>query len=317
MTGRRLNVLFFGCSKIENAVKEAMKKKKRYRIIGSDLTVDVNKEYPDDVDIIIVSSHIFYNDYNAMDYLSHRYLIKGTLLRTDMNAYDRVLGRIPIDGIKNFGWIIRRLSNRDKRHGYGSDKRFCDVVISFLMLLVLAIPMLLISLLIKIVDGYDPIFKQSRVGMLEKPILIYKFRTMKPDTEETTTLGRILRRFRIDEFPQLFNILKGDISFVGPRPIYSREYKVLNRHVPNHFLRSMVRPGLTGWSQINFKAPPTYCVIADLPGDQPDEVVYKDAYTRLSYDLWYVENESFSLDAKIFFNTLKRSFIKDEHLEED
>lgn len=316
--GKKINVLFFGDSPTEASVKKALSNKAHYNIVGSYDKPEAGKEYPkqEEVDIIVVSSDMFYKDHDAMNLISQRYLIKGTLLRTDVNAYDRVLCRIPIDGLKDFSWLVRRMSNREHHHTYVFVKRFFDIVCSLSMLIVLALPLLAMLLLIKLVEGYDPIFTQERVGMLEKPINIFKFRTMVPGTERITKLGRILRRFRIDEMPQLFNILKGDISFVGPRPLYIREYQVLNRHVPNHFLRTIVRPGLTGWSQLNFKAPPTYCVIADLPSDRPDEETYKDAYTRLSYDLWYIENESFSLDIQIFLRTLKRSFIKDSSLEE-
>lgn len=306
----RIKTILFGTSPTMNTIKPMLRKSKKYKIIGDYKNPNENKETAADVDLIVVSSDLFYNDEDAMEDIEKRYLMRGCLLRTDFYMYDKIFNRVPLEGLKDFKWIIRRVSFRNESYNRDIIKRAFDIVVSSCMILVLLLPMLITWLLIKLIDGYDPIFKQVRIGMHGNPIVIYKFRTMTPKTEDVTRLGAILRRFRIDEFPQIFNIQMGDISFVGPRPIYIMENTHLNMHVHNHSLRTFVRPGLTGWAQLNFKAPPTYCV-QDLPENMPDELVYKDAYTRLSYDLWYIENRSLLLDLKILLYTLKRAFIKD------
>ena len=171
-----------------------------------------------------------------------------------------------------------------------------------------------IYLTIKFVDGFNPIFKQERVGKQEKQIYIYKFRTMKPGTETITKLGSILRRFRLDEIPQLINILKGDISIVGPRPLGKEDNFILNKYIPSHAIRNIVKPGLTGWAQLNFKAPPNYSVTKITENQNLDDEVFDAAFKRLAYDIWYIKNQNFFLDLEIILQTAKRAFIKDSHV---
>ena len=174
--------------------------------------------------------------------------------------------------------------------------------------------MLLVYLLIKLIDGFDPIFKQERVGKMEKEIHIYKFRTMKPGTENITKLGSVLRRFRLDEVLQLINILKGDISIVGPRPLGKADNQILNKYVPSHAVRSIVKPGLTGWAQLNFKAPPNYSAVNIVENDALNDEIFDAAFKRLAYDVWYIKNQSFFLDLEIILKTAKRAFINDSHV---
>ena len=307
---KKMNTILFGNSPTMDLVKDKLSKSMFYNIVGAFDLPKKDVMCPYAVNLVIVSSDLFYNNNDAMEIISNQYLIHGCLLKTDLNIYETLFRRIPMEGMKNFQWIIRRVANREESYTRDLCKRAFDILFSLFMIIILMLPMAITWLLIKTIDGFDPIFIQARTGMYKKIIHIYKFRTMKPDTEEVTKLGSILRRFRIDEFLQLFAILKGDMSFVGPRPIYIMEDVHLNLHVPNHSLRTFVRPGLTGWAQLNFKAPPTYCVQI-LPKDQPDEVVYRDAYIRLSYDLWYIGKRSLFLDMKILLYTLKRAFVKD------
>ena len=110
-----------------------------------------------------------------------------------------------------------------------------------------------------------------------------------------TVLGNILRRFRLDELPQLWNILKGEMSFVGPRPEWMKEIEVLEKAVPSNHLRHLVKPGVTGWAQVKFRQTNTVA----------------DAIERLHYDLYYVKNWSFGLDVSIILKTVKRVLISD------
>ena len=171
----------------------------------------------------------------------------------------------------------------------------------------------IIYLLILIVDKQFPLFVQERIGLKGKTIYIYKFKTMFEGTENITKMGKILRKFRLDEFPQIINILVGDTSFVGPRPLWAKEYEYLNSIINNHPLRTIVRPGITGWAQLNYKAPIVYYV-HEKPKNIDDNLYFRDAYKRLAYDLWYIKNASVFLDIEIIFRTIKRMFISDKKI---
>jgi sugar transferase EpsL len=171
-------------------------------------------------------------------------------------------------------------------------QRCLEFVAAIILLLMLAPLMLFFSLLILISMGRPIFFLQLRTGLNSKPFKIIKFRTMtlsnRPEIElegdETrlTPLGRWLRKFSIDEWPQLINILKGDISFVGPRPLLVHHLK---NYTPEQLRRHLVKPGLTGWAQINGR----------------NSVKLED---KIKLDVWYVDNKSYWLDLKIMFITL-------------
>ncbi|MFR6378101.1 MAG: sugar transferase [Oscillospiraceae bacterium] len=142
-------------------------------------------------------------------------------------------------------------------------KRAFDIVCSSLGLLILAIPMLIIALLVTLDSPGSPIFKQERLGLHGKPFMIYKFRSMRLDAEvngpqwadeqdpRCTHFGQILRRTRLDELPQFYNILRGDMSFVGPRPERAYFYGEFEKYIPGFSNRLIVVPGLTGYAQVN------------------------------------------------------------------
>ena len=175
-----------------------------------------------------------------------------------------------------------------------------------------------IWLLVRVIDKCDPIFKQKRVGYFGKEFVMYKFRTITPKTQESesetlTKTGAFLRRFRLDEIPQIINVLKGELSLVGPRPLWTGEYAILNEHIPHHHIRSIAKPGITGWAQLNFKAPPNY---KTKNGNKylDESAAFEGAFTRFSYDVWYIKNHSIILDIEILVKTGLRMFIKDSHV---
>lgn len=142
-------------------------------------------------------------------------------------------------------------------------KRVCDVGWSVLLLIVFAIPMLIIALLVKLTSNGPVIYKQSRVGQDGRVFELYKFRSMPIDAEQKTgpvwaskndlrptPIGRVLRRFSLDELPQLINVIRGDMSLVGPRPERPYFVKKFSSEYPTYALRHRVRPGLTGWAQV-------------------------------------------------------------------
>lgn len=180
-------------------------------------------------------------------------------------------------------------------------KRMMDVGFALFVLVGFSPVWILISLLIKLTSPGPVFFKQKRVGKDGKIFKVYKFRSMKVDAEKytgpiwaakrdprVTTIGRIIRKLRIDEIPQFINILDGDMSLVGPRP--ERPYFVdkLKRHVPLYARRLKIKPGITGWAQVKGEY------------DSTIEGVKK----KLEYDLFYAENMSLRMDFKIIFNTL-------------
>lgn len=178
-------------------------------------------------------------------------------------------------------------------------KRIFDIVISFIGLIVLFPIILLVALLIRINLGSPVIFKQERPGYKQKSFFVYKFRTMNnkkdefgnllPDSERLTSFGEIIRKLSLDELPQLINVLKGDMSLVGPRPLLVR---YLPYYKERELIRFNVKPGITGLAQINGRNTVSW-----------DE--------RFKYDIYYVENYNLFLDIKILFLTFSKVFKSD------
>ncbi|GGE30496.1 putative sugar transferase EpsL [Pullulanibacillus camelliae] len=170
-------------------------------------------------------------------------------------------------------------------------KRGFDVIISSLLVLCLSPLILLLALVIKLKLGSPVIFKQQRPGLYGKPFILYKFRTMAekydetgnplPDAVRLTNVGRWLRKYSLDELPQLFNVMRGELSLVGPRPLLM-DYLTL--YTEEQYKRHWKKPGMTGWAQINGRN-----------GMSWEE--------RFHHDVWYVEHWSFWLDLKILLLT--------------
>lgn len=187
---------------------------------------------------------------------------------------------------------------------YSIVKRMFDVLCSLLGLLFLAIPMLVIAAIIAVDSPGAPVFRQERLGLNGKPFMIYKFRSMCLDAEadgprwaeegdtRCTRFGQILRRTRLDELPQLWNILRGDMSLVGPRPERAYFYREFETYIPGFSHRLMVTPGLTGWAQINGGY--------DL---KPEE--------KIIYDMEYIEKRSVSFDLLCIFRTVRIVFSRE------
>ncbi|WP_342757014.1 undecaprenyl-phosphate glucose phosphotransferase [Kineothrix sedimenti] len=183
-------------------------------------------------------------------------------------------------------------------------KRAVDVVGSFCGIIISSPIMLVTVLLIKCTSRGPVIFKQERVGLHNKPFKMYKFRTMElqktsqeqkawtvKDDPRVTKVGKLLRRTSLDELPQLFNILAGEMSLVGPRPERPLFVEKFREEIPRYMIKHQVRPGLTGWAQIN--------------GYRGDTSIRK----RIEYDIFYIENWTMGLDIKIMFLTVFKGFI--------
>jgi lipopolysaccharide/colanic/teichoic acid biosynthesis glycosyltransferase len=175
-------------------------------------------------------------------------------------------------------------------------KRFLDIVVAGIALLLLSPLMLLTALAIAVQSGRPIVFRQERMGRLGTPFMLLKFRTMqrdagqawvKPGDTRVTPLGVFLRRTSIDELPQFFNVLRGDMSLVGPRPEMCEYARRFEGQFPGYRDRHIVKPGITGWAQVQLKRNLD-------PSDAPEV---------LAYDLFYVEHACLVLDAIIFFKT--------------
>ena len=177
-------------------------------------------------------------------------------------------------------------------------KRAVDIIFSGILLILGAIPMILVALLVKLDSKGPALFKQERLGVNGKVFKIYKFRSMIVDAEHqgsgvysgkgdsrVTRMGRILRATSIDELPQLLNILKGEMSFIGPRPALTYHPWPYEEYTTQQKKMFAVRPGITGWAQVNGRK----------------EVEWP---RRIELNVWYVEHMSFGLDMKIFFRTI-------------
>lgn len=216
--------------------------------------------------------------------------------------YESLAKKVPLEAINEI-WFLRNLS-RVERKIDEIFKRSFDIFFSFLGLLVTAILFPFIALAIK-TGSRGPIFySQKRVGKDGKVFTLYKFRTLKEasnqnrelwrekDKSQITRVGQFLRNAHLDEFPQLWSILKGDLSFVGPRPEWVRLAKEFEKKIPFYPMRYLVRPGFTGWAQINF----------------PASTSVEEAKEKFQYDLYYIKNRSFFLDLSIILKTLRIIF---------
>ena len=183
-------------------------------------------------------------------------------------------------------------------------KRIVDIFGAFVAIILFSPVMLFSCIMIKLTSPGPLIYRQTRVGLHNKPFEMYKFRSMEVQTEEkekkawtvkndprVTGFGKFMRHTSIDELPQLFNILKGDMSLVGPRPERPFFVEKFREEIPRYMVKHQVRPGLTGWAQVN--------------GYRGDTSIRK----RIDCDLYYIENWTLGLDFKILFLTFFKGFV--------
>jgi len=227
--------------------------------------------------------------------------LAGVEIKDRLSFFEQVRGYVALSSVKP-EWII---FSDGFRGGAGFErgiKRLMDIAISLVFLITLA-PLMLISALLVAFTSKGPVFyKQERVGLQNQVFDIYKFRSMVVDAEKhekpqwalekdprITPVGRFLRRTRLDELPQLFNVLSGNMSFVGPRPERPYFVEKLNEAVPYYRERHCVKPGITGWAQIQY----------------PYGASVEDSRRKLEYDLYYIKNFSIFLDVLIILQTVR------------
>ncbi len=237
------------------------------------------------------------------DDIAHELLqakLRGRMVVDIRSFYEHVVQRLPISQMTD-EWLLQTEGfSLNTRGSLRRLKRALDVLISLLLLIPATPVMLLTALIVRLESPGPVIYKQDRVGLFEKEFTVYKFRSMRADAEKdgavwasakdsrVTLFGRFIRKVRIDELPQIWNILKGDMSFIGPRPERMAFVQHLKESIPYYSLRHTVKPGLTGWAQVCY----------------PYGASEEDARRKLEYDLYYIKNMSILLDINIIFKTI-------------
>lgn len=215
------------------------------------------------------------------------------------SVYEKVTGKILLTNLEP-SWLFLSAGFRKSRFLLTA-KRSIDIVIS-LFGIILGLPLMgAIAFAIWLETGFPILFRQERVGLGQQPFTIWKFRSMLPDAEASgpswaqsndpriTRVGRLLRKFRLDELPQLFNVLRGEMSLVGPRPEQTKLCKMLEQMIPMYWRRHSIRPGITGWAQVKYQYGSNI----------------EDAKRKLEYELYYIKNLSLTLDLAIILATFK------------
>ncbi|OGS08921.1 MAG: hypothetical protein A2270_04450 [Elusimicrobia bacterium RIFOXYA12_FULL_51_18] len=229
---------------------------------------------------------------------------------THLDFYEELYDKIPPEHAAKPSWLFSNVLHKSNSF-YIVVKRGLDILAALFGLLLLSPVFAAAYLALKFSDGWDKpaFFFQKRIGYLGGKFIIWKFRTMvqgadkagplyeaSADDSRITRVGRLLRLTRMDEIPQLWNILKGDMSLVGPRPEWIKEVRILELSIPHYHLRHLVKPGMSGWAQINFRATANK----------------QDSLEKLHYDLYYVKNMTLALDIGIMMRTVRRIFQRDE-----
>ncbi len=224
-------------------------------------------------------------------------LLTGTNVRGLTTVYEEHTGKLPLAHLAD-GWEIPQLVRRNR--SYGPFKRLLDLAITLLLVPLSILVGIPAAIAVKLTSTGPVIYRQPRVGRGGKLFTLYKLRTMFNDSEATgprfaslddpriTPLGRFLRKLRLDELPQLWNVIRGDLSLVGPRPEQEKFVEQFAREIPFYTDRHLVRPGITGWAQVNYGYAET-----------TDQTVEK-----LKYDLFYVKHMSVWMDVRIVLRSV-------------
>jgi len=314
------NILIVGTGEVARQVGEEVRKRKRlgFHLVGfinaplkrnNSTAVDVGDVLGDPAQMgriieqhgvgkIVVAITERRGEYPVKEMLALR--VNGCQVVEWPGFFEKLSGRIPIDSLSPSFFIFNE-GFRKSRILLLIRRVLSQIVAAVLLVLLLPV-FLVVAILIKLDSPGPGIYSQIRVGEKEKPIQIYKFRSMRNDAEKNgdavwavendpriTRVGHFLRKTRIDELPQLFNVLIGDLEFVGPRPERPEFVQQLNILIPYYALRHTVKPGITGWAQVMFHYGSTI----------------DDSKEKLQYDLFYIKNMSLKLDLLILFHTVK------------
>jgi sugar transferase (PEP-CTERM system associated) len=227
--------------------------------------------------------------------------MKGVRVYDMPSFYKEANGKLPVEYVDDFWFVNTPMLGVARGIFTQRVKRLCDVAFSAFGLLASLPVAILTALAIKIESKGPVFFRQKRVGLNNEIFTILKFRSMREDAEcngavwaekddpRTTRVGKVIRKLRIDEIPQMWNVLKGEMSLIGPRPERPEFVESLTSRIQYYSLRHFVKPGITGWAQVNY----------------PYGASEKDALEKLQYDLFYIKNLSAILEFQIFLRTIK------------
>lgn len=229
------------------------------------------------------------------DELSRR-MWEGAAVYDIIDVFEDVFDMVPLD-ILNQEWVFRHISNA---HRADFVKRLLDILISVPAFLLSCLVLPFVYAAVRIEDRGPFLYSHTRIGRYGRPFTMYKIRSMEHketnelnETKQITKVGRFIRKTRLDELPQLLNVLRGDVSLIGPRPESPKLVEEYSRTIPFYSMRHIVRPGLSGWAQIQQREVPKFGIDVN------------QTSTKLAYDIYYLEHEDIWLDIAIVLKTVK------------
>ena len=286
--GSKIKIFFFDNSGETSSFAQFISNSPQlgYKIIGN----------MDSADLIIIPGKEKVSADSAK--VLYEMVVRGKTVVDFYRFYESTAGKIPVSLIGDH-WFLENVLELDKRK-FEQVKRLVDIVLAILFFIPLILLVPFVALAIALTSKGNILYKQKRVGKNGKIFEIIKFRSMTIDAEKdgarwaekndkrVTFVGNILRRTRIDELPQILNVLRGNLSFIGPRPERPEFVSDLSEKIPHYKMRHIVKPGLSGWAQINF----------------PYGASVDDSMQKLQYDLYYIKNRSLILEAIIILKTI-------------
>ncbi|MCP4155435.1 MAG: hypothetical protein GY757_47365 [bacterium] len=285
-------IIWMAAASSPEIVETYMKKNKTFRILETD-----REKEEAGLGALVVYQDGHTNEATSEDLIRNK--LAGYTVMELVELIEKESGKIPLDYV-NIHWFLEKFDVADR--SFFRVNRSFNLLVSILLMIVLFPPGLLVALVHRIFSKGPIFYMQQRQGLHGNTFNMLKFRTMINEAEKNgaqfagkndpriTTLGKIMRRVRIDEIPQLFNVLKGDMSMVGPRPEREVFIESLSKEIPYYKLRLLVRPGLTGWAQVNGVYASSHL---------------EDHKEKLEYDLYYIKNRGIFLDFLIQLRTIK------------
>ena len=267
------------------------------RVEAAHLLPQLRSENIQDYEAVVVASRFSHLDSRVIERLGsiHFEEMPVYLMET---FYETYWNKFPVE-LLGPAWPLETDFLLVQHSVYTNLKRLIDFLVALLVLVIAAPVMLLTALAVVIMDGLPVTYSQPRTGLHGNPFTLYKFRSMKVGSDKgdgytregdsrVSRLGSFLRKTRLDELPQLWNVLRGDMSMIGPRAEWVRLVSEYEKQIPHYHFRHLVRPGITGWAQVNY----------------PYGASLEDTIQKFSYDLYYIRNFSIRLDAEVILKTI-------------
>ena len=280
---RQITINFAASGTAVNELEQEIRDNPRHRLLLAD----------DKASMIVFNKYDGRQDHLLPDF--YRRFFRGTRFVPVHDFYETLFERVPLS-LVNEKWFLENISNQPKLT-YSLIKRGLDIILSG-VLAILSLPFyLVVPLFIKLEDGGPIFYRDERVGRHGRDFFVYKFRSMSTEPEinarHVTRVGAFLRRTRLDELPQLWSVLRGDQSLIGPRPERPDYVAIYREQIPYYDARHLIAPGLSGWAQLYQVNHPHFR--SDLAGTEE----------KLSYDLYYLKNRGWWLDLKIALKTIR------------